>query len=73
MCDPGEKASYTMYREFMEEALANDQMSEGEKNVIKRRLKKFFSQGVEVSLKFYSGQCELPYQFISINFNLNLF
>jgi len=50
MCDPGEKASLTMYREFMEEAMANDNMSQGEKDAIKRRLKVFFSTGEEVIL-----------------------
>ena len=51
MCDPGEKASLTMYREFMEEAMANDNMSQGEKDAIKRRLKIFFSTGDEVGLE----------------------
>lgn len=49
MCDPGEKASLTMYREFMEEAMNNENMSQGEKDVIKRRLKNFFANGEEVN------------------------
>ena len=40
-----------MYREFMEEAMANDNMSQGEKDAIKRRLKIFFSTGDEVGLE----------------------
>ncbi len=50
MCDPGEKVSNTMRREFMEEALSSDTMSRMELVEYKNQLNKFFSEGVEVLL-----------------------
>ncbi len=55
MCDPGEKASYTMYREFMEEALNSDSMSANDKENLKKKLKKFFSDGEEVSFEIFTS------------------
>jgi len=49
MCDPGEKVSNTMRREFMEEALSSDTMSRMELVEYKNQLNKFFSEGVEVN------------------------
>ena len=48
MCDPGERASQAMYREFLEEALSSDTMSLSDKEGIKRRLNRLFSGGEEV-------------------------
>lgn len=48
MCDPGEKSSFTMYREFMEEALNDESKSANEKENIRRRLKRLFANGEEV-------------------------
>lgn len=56
MCDPGEKASYTMYREFNEEACNNESMSQGDRDVVKRKLKKFFNKGEEI----YKGYVDDP-------------
>ena len=51
MCDPGEKVSNTMRREFMEEALSSDTMSRMELIEYKNQLNKFFAEGVEVKNK----------------------
>jgi hypothetical protein len=50
MCDPGEKVSNTMRREFMEEALSSDTMSGMELIEYKNQLNKFFAEGVEVKI-----------------------
>lgn len=52
MCDAGEKASLTMYREFMEEALNDETKSQNEKENIRRRLKRLFANGEEVLFCF---------------------
>lgn len=48
MCDPGEKVSNTMKREFMEEALNSEEMSPDQLNQYKTKLAAFFKEGVEV-------------------------
>jgi ADP-ribose pyrophosphatase len=50
MCDPGEKISNTMKREFMEEALNSNDITEDELNDFKNKLSLFFGEGVEVIL-----------------------
>ena len=49
MCDPGEKVSLTLCREFMEEATNSLQMNEVDKKKLQETLKKFFAGGQEVS------------------------
>ena len=51
MCDPGEKLSNTMKREFMEEALNSDDIAKEELEIYKNNLATFFSEGVEVNIK----------------------
>ncbi len=51
MCDPGEKVSNTMRREFMEEALSSDTMTRLELIEYKNQLNEFFSEGVEVIIR----------------------
>jgi hypothetical protein len=51
MCDPGEKVSNTMRREFMEEALSSDTMTRMELIEYKNQLNEFFSEGVEVIIR----------------------
>ena len=50
MCDPGEKLSNTMKREFMEEALNSDDIAKEELEIYKNNLATFFSEGVEVNI-----------------------
>jgi hypothetical protein len=52
MCDPGEIISNTMKREFMEEALNSNEISDEELTDFKSKLSTFFSEGVEVIKKF---------------------
>jgi ADP-ribose pyrophosphatase len=52
MCDPGEKISNTMKREFMEEALNSNEISDEELTEFKSKLSTFFSEGVEVIKNF---------------------
>lgn len=56
MCDPGEKLSNTMKREFMEEALNSDEMSRDDYEVYKNKLTEFFNGGIEV----YRGYVDDP-------------
>ena len=53
MCDPGEKVSYTMKREFMEEALNSYEMSKDEIEKFKHSLNDFFHTGVPVKKILY--------------------
>ena len=53
MCDPGEKISNTMKREFMEEALNSNEVSVEELADFKNKLSLFFSEGVEVIKKIF--------------------
>jgi hypothetical protein len=48
MCDIGEKLSNTMKREFMEEALDSQGLSEEEYNNYKSRISSLFNDGIEV-------------------------
>ena len=56
MCDPGEKLSNTMKREFMEEALNSDDIAQEELEIYKNKLAKIFAEGVEV----YRGYVDDP-------------
>ena len=57
MCDPGEKISTTLKREFMEEATDCLGANEGARAEIEQHLKEFFSKGEEV----YTRQMILPF------------
>lgn len=48
MVDAGEVVSTTVKREFFEEALNSQQLSEEKKRELESRLQDFFSKGVEV-------------------------
>jgi len=48
MVDPGEKVSVTLKREFMEEALNSEELSEAKQNELHEKLKELFDNGVEV-------------------------
>ncbi len=50
MCDPGEKVSQTLKREFMEEALNSEEMTNDEKEHFVKVLGDFFNGGKEVKL-----------------------
>ena len=50
MCDPGEKVSQTLKREFMEEALNSEEMTKEEKDHFKKLLGDFFNGGKEVKI-----------------------
>jgi hypothetical protein len=68
MCDPGEKVSNTMRREFMEEALSSDTMSGMELIEYKNQLNKFFAEGVEVKInkKCLQSYCHSNVQILVI-------
>lgn len=51
MCDPGEKISQTLKREFMEEATDSTGKNKAKLNEIENHLSLFFENGVEVSSK----------------------
>lgn len=48
MCDPGEKVSQTLLREFLEEALDSLGKNNSNKEEIENYLKSFFESGIEV-------------------------
>ena len=48
MCDPGEKISNTLKREFMEEATDSLNMTDDKKREAENKLKSIFTKGVEV-------------------------
>ena len=48
MCDPGEKVSQTLKREFMEEATDSLGLSESERKKIDEHLSDLFENGQEV-------------------------
>lgn len=48
MCDPGEKLSTTMKREFMEEALNSNNLSPKQLEEYKVKLANLFQDGIEV-------------------------
>lgn len=48
MCDPGEKISQTLKREFMEEALNSDSMSKEDQEEYRTKLNTLFKDGLEV-------------------------
>ena len=48
MCDPGERVSVTLKREFMEEALNSEEMTKEEKTHFQHLLGEFFEGGKEV-------------------------
>lgn len=50
MCDPGEKLSTTMKREFMEEALNSNSLSDDQLEEYKIKLANLFQNGIEVIL-----------------------
>ena len=50
MCDPGEKVSTTLKREFMEEATNCLDLDDRDRHQIEDHLKEFFESGQEVSL-----------------------
>lgn len=52
MCDPGEKLSNTMKREFMEEALNSDSMNPEQLEEYKTKLNNLFKEGIEVSCDY---------------------
>jgi ADP-ribose pyrophosphatase len=56
MCDPDEKVSQTLKREFMEEALNSLRMTDTEKLNLETRLKSFFDDGREI----YHGYVDDP-------------
>ncbi len=56
MCDPGEKVSTTLKREFMEEALNSEEITKEEKDHFKRLLGNFFNGGQEI----YRGYVDDP-------------
>ena len=49
MCDPGEKISQTLKREFMEEATDCLGANKEKREQMERHLKDFFENGTEVS------------------------
>ena len=49
MCDPGEKVSNTLKREFMEEATDSLNMTKEKKEEVEKKLKGLFKKGIEVS------------------------
>ena len=56
MCDPGERVSVTLKREFMEEALNSEEMTKEEKNHFQKLLGEFFEGGKEI----YRGYVDDP-------------
>jgi hypothetical protein len=50
MCDPGEKISQTLKREFMEEATDSTGKNKSSIKEIEEHLNSLFENGVEVSL-----------------------
>lgn len=53
MCDPGEKISQTLKREFMEEATDCLGANESNRKNIENYLNDFFEKGVEVIFIFF--------------------
>lgn len=53
MCDPGEKISQTLKREFMEEATDCLGKNKSDRESIENHLSELFENGVEVFLKYY--------------------
>jgi ADP-ribose pyrophosphatase len=51
MVDPGEKVSVTLKREFMEEALNSEDLTEAKRNELHEKLRELFDNGVEVLFK----------------------
>ena len=49
MCDPGEKISQTLKREFMEEATDSTGSNKSNLKEIENHLNSFFEKGVEVT------------------------
>ena len=56
MCDPGERVSVTLKREFMEEALNSEEMTDEEKTHFQKLLGEFFEGGKEI----YRGYVDDP-------------
>jgi ADP-ribose pyrophosphatase len=56
MCDPGEKVSVTLKREFMEEALNSDDLSQEKREEYQKKLHDFFEKGTEI----YRGYVDDP-------------
>ena len=56
MCDPGEKISQTLKREFMEEATDCLGSNESARQQIEEHLKEFFENGIEI----YKGYVDDP-------------
>ena len=55
MCDPGEKISQTLKREFMEEATDSTGANKSSIKQIEEHLSSLFENGVEVSIEIYGG------------------
>lgn len=53
MCDPGEAVSLTLKREFMEEALNSEEMTDKDKQHYKSLLSEFFKKGTEVVISYH--------------------
>lgn len=56
MCDPGEKISQTLKREFMEEALDSYNMNENDRKKYQTKLNELFEKGNEI----YRGYVDDP-------------
>ena len=52
MCDPGEKVSQTLKREFMEEATDSTSTNKSKTTQIGEHLNSLFEKGIEVSVFF---------------------
>ena len=53
MCDPGEKVSQTLKREFMEEATDSTSTNKSKTTQIGEHLNSLFEKGIEVSVFFF--------------------
>lgn len=62
MCDPGEKLSTTMKREFMEEALNSKNLANEQLNEYKTKLANLFQEGIEVNTSILA-------KFLTFNFS----
>ena len=74
MCDPGEKLSATMKREFMEEALNSNNLSNDQLEEYKMKLANLFKNGNEVNqLNYYlKNKGNTIFNFFLYNYFLDL-
>ena len=72
MVDPGEKITYTLKREFFEEALNSLEISNEEKSKLESRLKELFDKGMILTQRIIcfilEQSCDLLYLFLILVF-----